>query len=187
VTLNGWRSGFGSTNSTIRILILHAVNRGALAAFVQILQLVTYMAFAKSSLYWLSLHLLGSKGERELCSRRMVSDVYSCTVYVNSLFAVLNARCLLERGDETFLSHGVDIYWDAGVILEDIQLSSYTPDNGGTRDESGIPSRTLHRASACGSANSHVDLEQAQGRPASYEDTSPGICQVLRSEAAIDS
>jgi len=76
--LQGWRTGFGPTQSVVSKLTSYAINRGIILTILQLLQVAT-----------------------NTTTKTEVDQVFyfpSSTVYVNSVLAVLNARMYL-RGE----------------------------------------------------------------------------------------
>ncbi|EMD32970.1 hypothetical protein CERSUDRAFT_98976 [Gelatoporia subvermispora B] len=88
VVLRSSQASFKRTQTLLGTLSLYAINRGMLAAAVQLMHYVSYSAtYHNSSLIWMVFHIPGSK------------------VYVNCLLAMLNIRHKL-RGTRS--SHALD-------------------------------------------------------------------------------
>ncbi|KAI0728548.1 hypothetical protein C8Q72DRAFT_361423 [Fomitopsis betulina] len=86
------QSSWVSTDTLLRKLMIYAINRGVFTALVQSLQVILYASSSTKVFYWALFYFPG------------------CKVYVNSTFAMLNARHHIRRGGVTYFSTGFELH-----------------------------------------------------------------------------
>lgn len=121
LALRKGRTGFRHTEALIHTLSVFVINRGILTTILQFTQFLTYICLPATDLAWALVHFPG------------------CKIYVNSLFAILNAR----RHWRENIVHAAE----TGLSVQDIPLD--TVDNMGQKS-SWFRSRESKRSSASG-------------------------------------